>query len=249
MNDNDQSHWWLEFFRSASWNTIHTSIPAERTATDIEVIERLLELPSGAAILDVPCGEGRHSAELAARGYNVTGLDLSPPLLESARQRASERGVSVNWVEGDMRRLEWDKEFDAVLCYWGSFGYFDDAGNFEFLQGAARALKPGGKMIIDTHVMESLMPQFQPRGWTKMGEVYMVEERQFDHEAGRVETEWTFIGPERTDQWRSSIRVYAYSELAQMMRDAGFSRCEGFATSTGKPFAVGASRLCMVATR
>jgi len=244
-----QGEWWRELFASPGWVDVHGAIPRERSIAEVDTMLRLLELSPGAKILDVPCGEGRHSIEMASRGYQMTGLDRSAPLLEAARATALERGVNAEWVEGDMRQLSWRGVFDAVVCYWASFGYFDDEGNFNFLQGAAQALRPGGRMIIETHVLETILPKLQPRGWSKMNDVYMLEDREYDHITGRLETDWTFIRQGKVSEWHTSIRTYTYAELVEMLRDAGFSRTEEFNTQAGKPFALGNLRFCMVATR
>jgi len=250
MMENDNAmEWWRGLFASPFWGAAHSSIAQEQTAAELDDIIRLLGLSEGDAILDVPCGEGRHTVELAARGYRVTGLDLSRPLLDAARDRAARRGVAVEWVEGDMRRIGRQAEFDGAICYWGSFGYFDDGGNLEFLQEAARALRPGGRMIIDTHIMETLLRVFTPRGWNRMGDVHLIEERRFDHVRGRVETDWTLIRSGAIEEWSSSIRIYSYRQLAELLAEAGFSRSEGFDPTTGRPFVLGSPRLAMVATR
>lgn len=244
-----EGEWWRGLFASEGWVDAHAGIPRERSAADVDIMLRLLELPSGAELLDVPCGEGRHSIELASRGYRVTGLDQSVPLLEIARATAAQKNVEVEWVEGDMRRLPWRGAFDGVICYWGSFGYFDDEGNFDFLQGSAQALRSGGRMIIETQILETLLPKFQSRGWIKINDVYMLEDRKYDHTTGRAETDWIFIRNGEVAEWHSSIRMYTYAELIEILRDAGFSRAEGWDTQTGAPFALGSQRLCMVATR
>ena len=74
---------------------------------DVEKIVELLELPAGAAILDCPCGHGRIANALAERGFHVTGIDASEFFLDRARADAAERGVDVEYVQGDMRNLPW----------------------------------------------------------------------------------------------------------------------------------------------
>ena len=248
-NNPEENDWWRGLFGSPGWVAVQAGIPRERSVADAEIITRFLGLSSGQDILDVPCGEGRHAVDLAARGHNVPGLDLSAELLARAARRAEERNVSVEWVQGDMRRLEWKERFDAAVCYWGSFGYFDDQGDFEFLYGVSRALRPGGKLLIETQILETLLPQFQPRGWIKLNDVHMLEERKYDHTTGRAETRWTLIHNGEITEWHSSIRMYTYRELVELLTEAGFASAQGFDTSSGRPFALGASRLSMVATK
>src|SRR5207249_10238727 len=95
------------------------------TAAQVEAIDKILHLRKGGRILDVACGAGRHSIELAKRGYRVSGLDLSSSLLSEARKAARGAGVKVTFVQGDMRRLRFRGAFDSAISMFTSFGYFD----------------------------------------------------------------------------------------------------------------------------
>jgi SAM-dependent methyltransferase len=110
-----------------------------RSADDVELIARVLDLPGGADVLDAPCGHGRIANRLAARGLNVTGLDVTPLFIELARERAAAAEVDVEYLEGDVRELPFEGRFDAVVNWFTSFGYFDDAGNRRVLGGFHRA--------------------------------------------------------------------------------------------------------------
>src|SRR5438093_4711234 len=96
----------------------------ERTPIEIDQLEALLQLRPPLRILDLPCGQGRHAIELARRGYEVTGVDLSPYLIGVAKARAEAGGVRVRWLEGDMRRPVPRERFDLVLNPFTSLGYF-----------------------------------------------------------------------------------------------------------------------------
>ena len=111
---------------------------------------------AGAKVLDVPCGEGRMSLELAARGFRVSGIDIAQPLVDDANRKAASRGLHADFEQMDMRDIPWEGEFDALLCWWGSFGYFDDAGNLNFAKAAASALKPGGRLVLQSVPYERL---------------------------------------------------------------------------------------------
>lgn len=174
-----------------------------------------LDLPRGAEVLDLCCGMGRHSLALAEFGYRVTGVDLSEVLLEEARKH--DRNNEVTWVRGDMRRVPLQREFDAVVNLFTSFGYFDeDAENARVLQEIDRLLRPEGKFIIDYlnpgYVKDRLVPYSERRE----GSLRIEERRSI--EDGFVRKRITIRedgGPERN--YTEQVKLYRYEQFEDMM--------------------------------
>src|ERR1700738_3104848 len=108
------SEWWRSWF-GPSYLALYDGFLAERTPVEIDQLEALLALRPPRRILDLPCGQGRHAIELARRGYEVTGVDLSPYMLGVARERANASGVTVGWFEGDMREALPGETFELIL--------------------------------------------------------------------------------------------------------------------------------------
>lgn len=242
--------WWQALFSSPLWQEVQRQAWAgEISLEQAEQIETLLELTPPAEILDVPCGVGRLTLPLAARGYRMTGVDVTEPFLADARRAAQAAGLDVQWVRQDMRQLEWAAQFDAALSAWGSFGYFDDSGNLAYLRGVARALRPGGRFLIDTPIMESLFHQFRSRDWRMVGDIRVLEERHFDHQQGVIQTEWTMIRGRELEQHTSTIRLYSYRQMRELLLEAGFRSCTGYSSLNGELFGLNRSRLFMVAQK
>jgi len=111
-------------------------------------------------ILDIGCGTGRHSIELTKRGYQITGVDLSDSQLKRAREKAFELKLDIIFQKQDARQLPFNEEFDlAIMLCEGAFPLMEtDEMNFQILQSAAKALKPGGKLIFTT--LNGLFPLF-----------------------------------------------------------------------------------------
>jgi SAM-dependent methyltransferase len=125
---------------------------AEITKKDCDVIARLLDLKPGLHILDLACGHGRHTIELARRGLKpITGLDYSKDALEYARQDAVRNDTKVDFIEGDMRSLTFEAEFDVIFNVFSSMFYWDDVVHLSILQGVFKALKPDGRFLIDVY--------------------------------------------------------------------------------------------------
>jgi SAM-dependent methyltransferase len=244
----EKQEWWETFF--TAWAQVQQDAKSEEeTRVEADCIENLLQLPLGARVLDVPCGAGRLALQLASLGMRVTGVDITAPLLEEARRAAAERGLEVEWEHRDMRDLPWRERFDGAFCFWGSFGYFDEAGNAAFLQAVARTLKPGARFLLETHVAETLLPGFQPKAWDRLGNTLVLRERRYDVATSRDDSTWTLVREGEVAELFSSKRIYTYRELCGLMEAAGFTGCEGYDGVSEAPFALGARRLLVVATK
>jgi SAM-dependent methyltransferase len=241
--------WWETFF-SGQWLDAQRHAKAViETYVEAEFIVKALGLTPQAKVLDVPCGEGRLSLELASRGYQLTGVDRTLPLLDDARRKAAERRLNILWEHRDMRELPWHEEFDGAFCFWGSFGYFDEAGNAAFAHAVARALKPGGRFLLDTHIVETVVPKFSERLWRRFGTTLALEEARYDHASSRVQSEWILVQAGKLERKPVSIRMYTYRELCRLLEEAGFTHFEGYGSLGQEPFQLGSPRLYLVATK
>jgi SAM-dependent methyltransferase len=228
-------------FELPSWQEVQLGWGSlEDAEKQVALIERALGLEPGMRVLDAPCGTGRITKPLTARGYDVLGVDITERFL----RKAQADGLSVE--RGDIRDLRFEAEFDAVICMWGSFGYFDEAGNLAQARAAARALKPGGGYLIDTHTAESIYPRFQERDWFEVEDTTVVTENSVAVGEGRIETTWTFVSGEERHAEQSSIRLYTLHELTGVLAEAGFTAFEARDDEL-EPFDVGSRRLWLVA--
>lgn len=213
--------WWETFFGPDYLKQYE--VDRERTAAEVDAIETILHLRRGARILDVACGAGRHSIELAKRGYAVTGYDLSPDLLKAARSAASKARQVVHFVQGDMRELPYRAEFDAAVNMFSSFGYFESGeDDRKVLAGVARALKPRGKFLLERFNRESLAYELPMQGW-RVGEdgSVILQEDTFDLLRGRYDTRQIVIDREGTREHVGSVRAYTLTELKDLFDAAG----------------------------
>jgi D-alanine-D-alanine ligase len=213
-------HWYTTFFGDEWLRSIALHIPAERTTREVDFVVEALALEPGARVLDLACGHGRHSLELARRGYRVTGLDLSEPSLAIARQAASQASLDVEFIHGDMREIPFTGEFDAVINLFTAFGYLEnEAEDQRVLDSVARALKPEGGFLIDTINALWLFRHFEPHGWQELEDgTLLLEDRRYNPLTGRNEVTWQLIHPDGTRHQQShSLRLYTLVELATML--------------------------------
>ncbi len=243
--------WWRRLFDSPLYFELYEPQDVARAREQVPQILSLLRLQPPARILDVPCGYGRHAVELAARGFAVTGVDISDVQLARARQRADQAGVAVTWVRQDVRTLALAAEFDAAICMFLSFGYFDtDEENFAMLAGIARALRPGGRFVLDYWNREYEIRTFDQYQVDRTGDVFEVEEWEFDHLRGRLNwTNHVFFPDGRRQSWFHSIRAYTVAEVVAMLDRAGFQLDGVYGGLDGQPYSLDAEAAVFVATR
>lgn len=209
------------------------------TAGECDFIEREIQGDKRRRVLDIGCGTGRHAVELASRGYEVVGIDLSESLLRRAREKAAERNVRVDFRQADARDLTFDREFDLVimLCE-GAFPLMEtDEMNFRILQNAARALLTPGKLIFTT--LNGLFPLFHSvkdflASQAKAGNAATVESTfdlmTFrDHNTTCVEDD-----SGRKLELRCDERYYVPPEITWLLKSLNFNTSDIFASKLGR---------------
>ena len=237
-----QSNWWEHFFEGVAVDLWLQALPPEHTEREANFLARTLAVPSGAELLDVPCGAGRLSLALAQRGYQLTGVDWSLEFLRHAR--SCDTLHTVTWERRDMRDLPWRARFDGAFCLGNSFGYLDDEGNAAFLRAVAAALKPGARFVLETPmVLENLLGHLQDRAWWKVGDMHLLVVNKYDHTQERLDIEYTFVSNGRVEVRRGSHRAYSYRELVDLLEAADFS------VELDQPWTRDAKTVSFIATR
>ncbi|MDW8043152.1 MAG: methyltransferase domain-containing protein [Nitrososphaerota archaeon] len=219
--------WWKRIFNGLYLVTDGDVVCNRRlTEREVDLIVKLLDLGRDDRVLDLCCGNGRHSLELARRGFsNVHGLDYSRELLQVAETSALREGLTVRFRRGDARRLPYrDDQFDAVILMGNSFGYFrDESDDLRVLRETRRVLRPYGKLLIDVTDGEAFRAQLSPvRAETHDGAV-VVRLRELSSDGKRVYTrEIVVSGDSVLADQVYGIRLYTFGELRDLLQRAGF---------------------------
>ena len=216
-------NWYETFFDGLYAKVLDARSDHPNTAKEARTIKKILRLRKGQRVLDCPCGMGRISLELARLGLNVTGADLTGLYIRRARRRAKSKGLKVPFHCCDMRELPFEGRFDAVVNWFTSFGYFDKAGNLAAAKAALRALKPGGKFLIEMMNKSFLLPRFTPTGEDEVNGVRIVRRSRWDARSGRVWNTWTFSQGKKVETHRFSHCLYSAPEMRKLLRTAGFA--------------------------
>jgi CBS domain-containing protein/SAM-dependent methyltransferase len=232
-------HWYETFFDHHYQQGFSGFTTREITQRQVAFIVKTLDLPPHSRVLDLGCGSGRHSLALGERGLQVVGYDLSEPLLEVARHDGAQRWFPIAFVQGDMRTLPYQDAFDAVICYFSTFGYFSDDDNRRVLDQVSTALKPGGKFLLDVTNRETALHHLAPRRWWP-GEQdsLLLEEAHFDARQSRFTHLWTLIQADgsRYPFPPMSVRVYALHELIHLIADVSLRVLDVYGSENGERF-------------
>jgi SAM-dependent methyltransferase len=214
--------WFEEVFDEDYLRTL-PFMRADQTLREVEFISDALRVGPGAEILDIACGYGRHAIELVQRGYNVTGLDLSLPLLLRAADESKRRALSVNFVHADMREMAFEKQFDGAYSMLTSFGYFDEDTNLRVAERIGRALKPGARFLLDVVNRDYIVSDLPVRVWWEGTGCVVLEEVDFNFHTSRIITHRSIVFEDgRQLEQEISVRAYSLHEIGRLLRQAGF---------------------------
>src|SRR5262245_8424583 len=244
----DRNNWFEDFFHGVANDLWRKAVPATQTSAEVDFLEK--QFGRKGRVLDVPCGFGRHSLELARRGYQVTGVDLSVEFVAEARKAAEAAKLPAKFVVGDMRRLQLDGAFDMACCLGNSFGYLEFDGMVAFVRAVATALKPGGRFIIETGmVAESVLPALKEREWWQVDDILFAVENSYLADLSCLETEATFIRNGKAEVRKWWHWVYTVGEIRRMLKQAGLEVSGLFSGTDGQAYTLGNHGLLVVAEK
>ncbi len=214
--------WWEVFFDDDYLRTVRPPTH-QQIARQCDFLAKRLSLKPGATVLDVGCGLGLQAVELASRGYLSVGLDLSLAMLSRASEEAQARGTKINFLHADMRDMNFEGNFDAVMCIGTSLGYFDDDTNKKVIERLFRALKPNGVLLLDVVNRDHVIRTQPNLIWFEGEGCVCMEESEFNFFTSRLHVKRTVIlesGKQRENEY--SLRLYSLHELGQLLHQFGF---------------------------
>ncbi|MFC1492439.1 class I SAM-dependent methyltransferase [candidate division KSB1 bacterium] len=188
----------------------------------IKTLKTILKIKKEQKILDLCCGAGRYSIELAKRGYRVTGIDLSEALIKTAHNNATESGLKIDFIIRDMRDIQFKEHFDGVVNMFTSFGYFkSDEENEKVIKAAADSLKLKGWFVLDFMNREYTLENLLPYDESVNDEIKVVQKRRFNNDYGRIEKEILITREGVQKGYLESVRLYSVPELRAMFERNG----------------------------
>jgi len=227
------NEWWKDLFNSLYLKTDGDVVENDlNTVRDVDMIVKTTGIKQDDQILDLCCGQGRHSIELAARGFaNVTGVDRSRYLIRVARKRAKNRGLKVAFSEGDARRFRIPESSKACVIVMGnSFGYFErEEDDLLFLESVKRVLKSQAKLVLDIVDGVWMAKNFESRSWEWIDQSHFVNrERSLSSDGKRIISREVITNSEIgviADQFYAE-RLYTLDEITQLLQRLGFTEVQ-----------------------
>ena len=255
------SNWYENFFSGLALDLWRKAISPEQTKAEADFITDSLGCPAGAHLLDVPCGNGRLSFELARRGYRVTGVDISDEFIAEARSLiaagswdpspdadGTDATPRIEFILGDMRFIEGDAIYDGAYCFGNSFGYLEYSDMEMFLNRVARALKPGARFVIETGMAaESILAKFEPESLHQIEDIQTTIREQYLAEESCIDSEYIFERDGKVEIGKAKHWIYTVAEIRRMLEKSGFVVKNIDGSLDRKPYELGSTELFVTA--
>lgn len=209
----------------------------DENSADQEIANLLNHLPikPSGRVLDLCCGSGRHSRAFARRGYEVVGVDLSPVLLELAKEQNTYDNAT--FYQHDMRKIPFENEFDIVVNLFTSFGYFNsDKENELVISNMAKALIPGGEVLIDYLNPAYVEANLVPKSEREMDGLYIQEKRWIEDGYVKKRISVTDAENNQPREYLEQVRLYELNEMRNMLVNAGFGHIQVFGDYLFQPY-------------
>lgn len=244
------TNWYENFFHGLALDLWRKAISPKQTKSEVDFLIKVLKCEKGSHLLDVPCGNGRLSLELAKLGFRATGMDISEEFVTEARAVSSSNSLKSEFILGDMCHIEGEKIYDGAFCFGNSFGFLKFADMESFLSGVCRALKPGARFIVETGMAaESVLQKFEPLTVHQIGDISVTIKEQYLADESCIDTEYIFERDGQTQTAPAKHWIYTVGEIRRMLERAGFKILELYGSRKRTPYALGSEELFVVAQR
>ena len=250
MSNNIPGNWYESFFSGINCEMWEKAATQEWTDAEAIFIKDVLNVEPGSAILDMPCGTGRHSIALAKQGFHLTSVDISTEFLDGLKRKVEEQQLAIEIVHGNILSLELKGSFDGAFCLGNSFGYFDFPGMETFVNKVSASLKQGAKWIINTGLMaESFLAKFVKEKRYELQGLTMEISNDYDEWDSCLLTTLTYTKNGGKEIHQFKHHVYTVAELIRLLGKYNLKTIALYNSTDKAEFRLGDAQLYLVAQK
>lgn len=242
------NQWYKNFFEKYYFPFLSERKTSLDTEKEVRFIVDILGLKNSGKILDLACGSGRHAIELARNGYSVVGIDLNKDCLITAKREAKKAKLPLSFLQGDMRSIPFNEEFDVVISMFSSFGYLEtEEDNDRVLREIFKSLEAKGFLLLDLQNKNWILKNVPAKTWDEQEGLFLLEKRKYDAESKIYNNEITIVSPrKKTEKVYSSVRLYELLEIRDKAERSGFKILKVFGDYDKSKFNIQKSRRMII---
>jgi 2-polyprenyl-3-methyl-5-hydroxy-6-metoxy-1,4-benzoquinol methylase len=239
------------FFNELYRDVWRKLIPAGLTEAEADFLEDAGQLAPNSLVLDLMCGYGRHTLELARRGHQVTAIDNSSDYIKEVISKSEAAQLPVEAVCSGAVDVNLTKVYDLAVCMGNSFAFFNEEETLSILHKLSASIKPGGRFIINTWMLaEIAIRHFRERDWFFVDDYRYVTENVFHFHPTRIETDHILMMKDGTWQCIKGVDyIFTVAELESFFLKTGFRLTGLYSTPRKKKFKLGDTRVYIVAEK
>lgn len=226
-------------------------IPDEVTGKETNFMMQYFKLQPGNHVLDLMCGYGRHSLDLARKGLNVTAVDNLPDYIDELYKNAAAENLTINAVQSDILSYRPSEKFELAICMGNSLQFFNKEEAMGLLNTISSHLKPGGYFLINTWtIMEIIVKTYKEKSESIVGDLKFSDESRYFFSPSRIESQTQITSPDGATEVKQSVDyIWSLNEMETMLSEAGMKMTEVFSIPGRKKFTIGEPRAYIVAQK
>lgn len=250
MNTIIHNEWYKTFFSGLNCELWEKAVTPAWTTSEADFLITALNVHPGAALLDIPCGFGRHTVELAKRGFQMTGIDISAEFLQTLQQQITAEQLPIQVIHGDILTTEIGALFDGAYCLGNSFGYVNYDGMMVFVANIAKALKPGARFVINSGmVAESILSHFPETGHYELENLTMDIRNSYAVGESCMLTELTYTKANRTEVHHFKHYVYTLAQIKRLLAQHNLQTIAVYKSTDEQDYQLGDQQMYLVAQK
>ncbi len=250
MNTTIKNEWYKTFFSGLNCELWEKAVTPEWTTQEVDFLISALNVHPGATLLDVPCGFGRHTVELARRGFQMTGIDISAEFLQTLQQQIDRERLPIQVIHGDLLTTPIPSSFDGAYCMGNSFGYVDYDGMNVFVGNVANTLKAGARFVINSGmVAESVLSHFPKTGHYVLGDLTMDLRNNYAVGESCMLTEITYTKANRSEVHHFKHYVYTLAQIKRLLAQHNLQTIAVYKSTDELDYQLGDQQMYLVAQK